>query len=72
MVFGSMNEAGAADASTGSFNTKYSRLNLQGVANIGRIMNFESFTRSFGLLLHGGAGIGRVNPERNHFQYFRR
>lgn len=53
-----------------SFDTKYYRLNLQGVANIGRIMNFESFTRSFGLLLHGGAGIGNVNPEENLYNDF--
>ncbi len=53
-----------------SFDTKYYRLNLQGVANIGRIMNFESFTRSFGLLLHGGAGIGNVNPEENLYSDF--
>ncbi|TDQ17600.1 OOP family OmpA-OmpF porin [Algoriphagus boseongensis] len=52
------------------FRTKYNRLNLQGVANIGRIMNFESFTRRFGLLLHGGAGIGVVNPEENRFNDF--
>jgi OOP family OmpA-OmpF porin len=68
--FGSMNESSDPDASTGSFNTKYNRLNLQGVANIGRIMNFESFSRSFGLLLHGGAGIGRVNPEENLYNDF--
>ena len=53
-----------------SFDTKYNRFNIQGVANIGRIMNFESFTRSFGLLLHGGAGIGLVNPEENLFNDF--
>ncbi len=53
-----------------SFDTKYYRLNLQGVANIGRIMNFESFSRSFGLLLHGGAGIGNVNPEENLYNDF--
>lgn len=53
-----------------SFDTKYYRLNLQGVANLGRIMNFESFSRSFGLLLHGGAGIGNVNPEENLYNDF--
>lgn len=53
-----------------SFDTKYYRLDLQGVANIGRIMNFESFSRSFGLLLHGGAGIGNVNPEENTYNDF--
>jgi OOP family OmpA-OmpF porin len=68
--FGSMREAQGNDSQSPSFDTKYFRMNLQGVANIGRIMNFESFTRSFGLLLHGGAGIGRVNPEENMFNDF--
>ncbi|MBA4302310.1 MAG: polymerase [Cyclobacterium sp.] len=65
--FGSFKEV---DGESPSFDTKYNRLNLQGVANIGRIMNFESFSRSFGLLLHGGAGIGMVNPEENVFNDF--
>ncbi|WP_075351766.1 OmpA family protein [Algoriphagus marinus] len=68
--FGSMREAQGNDSQSLPFDTKYFRMNLQGVANIGRIMNFESFTRSFGLLLHGGAGIGRVNPEENLFNDF--
>lgn len=53
-----------------SYSTKYSRFNLQGVANVGRIMNFESFSNSFGLLLHMGGGIGTVNPEENTFNDF--
>ncbi len=68
--FGSMREARGNGSTSPSFDTKYFRANLQGVANIGRIMNFESFTRNFGLLLHGGAGIGRVNPEENVFNTF--
>lgn len=68
--FGSMREAQGNDSQSLSFDTKYFRMNLQGVANIGRIMNFESFTRNFGLLLHGGAGIGRVNPEENLYNDF--
>ena len=64
--FGSFKEADGE----ANFNTKYYRLDLQGVANIGRIMNFESFSRSFGLLLHGGAGIGNVNPEENLYNDF--
>ncbi|MBN7813260.1 OmpA family protein [Algoriphagus sp. H41] len=58
------------DGESPSFDTKYNRLNLQGVANIGRVMNFESFTRTFGLLLHGGAGIGKVSPQENTFNDF--
>jgi OmpA-OmpF porin, OOP family len=65
--FGSFKEV---EGESPAFDTKYNRLNLQGVANIGRIMNFESFSRSFGLLLHGGAGIGVVKPELNAFNNF--
>lgn len=68
--FGTVKEARGNDSQSLAFKTKYNRLNLQGVANVGRIMNFESFTRSFGLLLHGGAGIGLVNPEMNQFNDF--
>jgi OOP family OmpA-OmpF porin len=68
--FGSMREARADGAATGTFDTKYFRLNLQGVANLGRIMNFESFTRSFGLLGHFGAGIGNVRPQDNLYNDF--
>ncbi len=67
--FGSFKEAGG-DSQSPAFDTKYNRLNLQGVANLGRVLNFESFSRSFGLLLHGGAGIGLVNPELNTFNDF--
>lgn len=65
--FGSFNEV---DGQSPSFNTKYFRMNLQGVANVGRIMNFESFSRKFGMLVHAGGGIGRVNPEENAFSSF--
>ncbi|MCE7055743.1 OmpA family protein [Algoriphagus sp. AGSA1] len=63
--FGSMQESGSEDAITGSFDTRYYRLNLQMVSNLGRIMNFESFSRSIGLLGHFGAGIGNVRPQEN-------
>jgi len=49
-----------ADASTGSFNTSYSRLNLQVSLNIGRIRTLNSFTKSFGLLLHGGLELEKL------------
>lgn len=42
------------------FNTNYFRVDFQGVANLGRIMHFESFTSNFGLLSHFGAGAGRL------------
>ena len=39
------------------FDTKYYRADLQGVANLGRIMNFETWTNTFGLLAHAGFGL---------------
>lgn len=38
------------------FKTKYYRTNIQGVANLGRIMNFEDWTRVFNLQAHAGFG----------------
>ena len=39
------------------FNTKYYRADLQGVVNLGRIMSFETWTQTFGLLGHAGFGL---------------
>ncbi len=39
------------------FDTKYYRADLQGVANLGRIMSFETWTKTFGLLAHAGFGL---------------
>ncbi|CAM2861479.1 OmpA family protein [Flavobacterium frigoris] len=41
-----------------SFDTKYYRADLQAVANLGRIMNFETWTNTLGLLGHAGFGLG--------------
>ena len=38
------------------FKTKYYRTNIQGVANLGRIMNFEDWTRVLNLQFHAGVG----------------
>ncbi|MEP0713592.1 OmpA family protein [Algoriphagus sp.] len=59
--FGSFSEA--KDKSP-SFTTNYFRANIQGVANLGRIMNFESFTRSVGFLGHFGVGGGSLKFEQ--------
>lgn len=40
-----------------NFDTKYYRADLQGVANLGRIMNFETWTKTIGLLGHAGFGL---------------
>ncbi|MDO9552051.1 OmpA family protein [Rhodonellum sp.] len=65
--FGSFKES---DGNSPGFSTNYYRLNLQGVANLGRIMNWESFTRRVNLLGHFGAGIGQVSPQENTFNDF--
>ncbi|KFF17903.1 OmpA family protein [Flavobacterium hydatis] len=47
------------------FDSKYYRFGLQGVANLGRIMNFESWTNTIGLLGHAGVGVGRFESNRS-------
>ncbi len=45
--------------------TKYYRLGLEGVVNVGRIANFENWTSRIGLLAHLGAGYGQLRYESN-------
>ena len=54
--FGYNSFTGKKDESI-DFDTKYYRVDLQGVANLGRIMNFENWTNTFGLLGHAGFGL---------------
>lgn len=46
-----------------SFKTKYYRTNIQGVANLGRIMNFEDWTRVFNLQAHAGVGYSWMTSD---------
>lgn len=46
-----------------AFTTEYYRTSLQGVANLGRIMNFENWTNTLGLLLHAGGGYAQFQSE---------
>ncbi|MEZ7506819.1 OmpA family protein [Flavobacterium sp. Arc2] len=46
-----------------SFDSKYYRVDLQGVANLGRIMNFETWTNTIGLLGHAGFGLSFLENE---------
>ncbi|WP_339886789.1 OmpA family protein [uncultured Flavobacterium sp.] len=39
-----------------AFKSQYYRVNLQGVLNVGRALNFEEFTQSFNIQAHGGLG----------------
>lgn len=52
---------------TPDFSTNYYRLNLQGVANLGRILNWETFSQTFNLLGHFGGGISQLSPQENQF-----
>ncbi|MDX1270259.1 OmpA family protein [Bizionia paragorgiae] len=38
------------------FESKYFRASLEGVINAGNVLNFNNWTNTFGLLLHGGGG----------------
>jgi OOP family OmpA-OmpF porin len=49
-----------------NFDSRYYRVDLQGVANLGRIMNFETWTNTIGLLGHAGFGLGRLENKDLH------
>lgn len=53
------------ESNSPSYSSNYYRVNLQGVANLGRIMSWETFTRRLNLLGHFGAGIGQLTPKEN-------
>jgi OOP family OmpA-OmpF porin len=48
------------------FDSKYYRADLQAVANLGRIMNFETWTNTFGLLGHAGFGLAQLENKDLH------
>lgn len=50
------------------FETKYYRVALQGVANLGRIMSFETWTKSIGLLGHAGFGVAQLEDDNSSFK----
>ena len=45
------------------FNSNLWNVNLQAVANVGRVLSFEDWTRDLGLLLHTGVGIGQLKSD---------
>jgi len=46
------------------YSTKQYGIALEGVMNIGRILHFENWTRTFGLLGHAGAGVGYLDYDQ--------
>lgn len=46
-----------------SFKIQQYRIGLQGVANLGRLMAFETFTNRFNILGHAGIQIGQITPK---------
>lgn len=49
------------------FKSQYYRTSLQGVLNMGRILNFETFTNRFGFLLHAGGGYSQFRSDNHDF-----
>lgn len=49
------------DDSYYDFETKQYGFNVQGVANLGRMMKFETWTRTFNLLAHAGVGVSMMD-----------
>ncbi len=48
-----------------NFSTRYYRVDLQAVANLGRIMNFETWTNTIGLLGHAGFGVAQLEDQNS-------
>ena len=48
------------------FDSKYYRADLQAVANLGRIMNFETWTNTISLLGHAGFGVAQLENKDLH------
>ncbi len=46
------------------FESNYYRTSLQGVANIGSVLKFETWTNTIGLLFHAGGGYSQLSPKK--------
>jgi len=51
---------------TPDFESKFYTYSIEGVANLGRIMKFESWTKTLNVLGHAGLGYSRLAPESNN------
>ena len=65
--FGAKLDFGYANIQDGKnslpFETNYYRTSLQGVVNLGNILDFKSWTNTFGLLAHAGGGYSAHKPK---------
>jgi OOP family OmpA-OmpF porin len=53
----------ASGSSSLPFETQQYRLGLQGVINAGRLMGFDEFTKTIGLLIHAGIQASTLTPK---------
>lgn len=53
------------DSESLKFDTKNYRANLQAVLNVGRMLNFETWTNTLNLQLHGGVGYGFMEFDKD-------
>ncbi|SHL81748.1 OmpA family protein [Flavobacterium saccharophilum] len=51
---------------TPDFESRYVRASVQGVVNIGRALNFETWTNTIGVLAHGGIGVAQLSTETGY------
>ncbi|MEP6929008.1 MAG: OmpA family protein, partial [Flavobacterium sp.] len=48
---------------TPAFESRSIRTSLQGVVNLGRVLNFETWTNTIGILAHGGFGVSQLTSD---------
>jgi len=53
----------SADGSRGTFSTDQYGFSIRGVANLGRVLKVEEWTKTFNLLVHYGLGISMMHYE---------
>lgn len=53
---------------TPEFESTYIRGDIQGVINLGRVLNFEDWTNTIGLLAHAGGGVYMLQSDDDSFE----
>jgi OmpA-OmpF porin, OOP family len=48
---------------TAPFESTYLRTSIQGVINMGRALNFENWTKTLSVLVHGGVGVSQLTSK---------